>query len=931
MARPAVTGRATVGDGGQVFLGGNTFEIESATVDFIDPDGIVPEIDATARTRVGQEEITITFEGTAETLTTTMRTVSGLAESDIVSLLLTGRTLQDVGSAPGVVARDQALGLVSGEVLGVAGRSVGLDTVRLDRGLDVSLVAGETNPGTRVTVGKNLSRQVELVASQSLRGSGLLTWIVNYLPRPNVEVRLVIDDETDRAYEFRHAVSFGGTRATGTRSDARVVPRVAAIEFSGAMGLSEPELRGLVRLEEGDEFNFLRWQDSRDRIERTLWDRGYQEARVRMRRTPDEDGATVALGLDIDAGPRCVIEPRGYALPDSLVAEMEEAWRESVFDTFLFEELEQIARRWLAGEGYPRPTVSVEVSATPGGDEKRIVLDLAPGLRVRDRAIRFTENTALSAESLGALLTDDLESDVWAGGTAFVDTVRAAYRAAGWLAAEVSLDTLQVEGDTAVLGVEVSEGPRFEVSDIAVVGAVGWDAEQVLAAAGIDPGVVYSAGLAEVARTGVLVAYRRAGFNAVRVRVEASVAREEGQVSLRILVDEGRRQLLREVEIVGGEGTHAGLIDRALRLTPGAPVDQALWNQARKRLYDTGVFRSVDIAAVPVVDAPAPDRSGPDQPLEAEPVAFDEPVTARVTLEPWPLYQLRYGMQVIDERAPAGETPTRGQFGAVADLTRRNLFGRAISLGTAVRYDTISDRHRLTFEQQIRPTEGVTFSYSYNFDRDHTFQEDFDPNDPFAFNVTVDIARLDASLVFEHRDDLFDATRGWFHASTIEWGVATLGSDLRFLKYVGQHYYFHPLGRGLVLASAARVGLGKGFGQELIPSERFFAGGGNTVRGYSQDSLGPLGFFGDPGGGSASLVFNQELRLPVWNLFRGVGFVDAGNVFSSVRDLSFRALKVAVGLGLRAETPVGLFRLDYGIPLSRREDDPGRVNDFETT
>ncbi len=87
----------------------------------------------------------------------------------------------------------------------------------------------------------------------------------------------------------------------------------------------------------------------------------------------------------------------------------------------------------------------------------------------------------------------------------------------------------------------------------------------------------------------------------------------------------------------------------------------------------------------------------------------------------------------------------------------------------------------------------------------------------------------------------------------------------------------------------------------------------------------------DPGGGSASLVFNQELRLPVWNLFRGVGFVDAGNVFSSVRDLSFRALKVAVGLGLRAETPVGLFRLDYGIPLSRREDDPGRVNDFETT
>ena len=97
----------------------------------------------------------------AETLTTTMQSSSGKSESDIVSLLLTGRTLDDVGSAPGAVARDQVFGLVSGEVLGVAGRSVGIDTVRLERGIsqgavrvDSSLVAGDTNPGTRLTVGQ---------------------------------------------------------------------------------------------------------------------------------------------------------------------------------------------------------------------------------------------------------------------------------------------------------------------------------------------------------------------------------------------------------------------------------------------------------------------------------------------------------------------------------------------------------------------------------------------------------------------------------------------------------------------------------------------------------------------------------------------------------------------------------------------------------
>ena len=53
-----------------------------------------------------------------------------------------------------------------------------------------------------------------------------------------------------------------------------------------------------------------------------------------------------------------------------------------------------------------------------------------------------------------------------------------------------------------------------------------------------------------------------------------------------------------------------------------------------------------------------------------------------------------------------------------------------------------------------------------------------------------------------------------------------------------------------------------------------------------------------------------------------MGFLDAGNVFSTVRDVSLRELKLGTGLGLRAETPVGLFRVDYGFPLSRAEADP---------
>ena len=69
-------------------------------------------------------------------------------------------------------------------------------------------------------------------------------------------------------------------------------------------------------------------------------------------------------------------------------------------------------------------------------------------------------------------------------------------------------------------------------------------------------------------------------------------------------------------------------------------------------------------------------------------------------------------------------------------------------------------------------------------------------------------------------------------------------------------------------------------------------------------------------------MLNQEIRFPLFAMFRGVSFFDAGNVFASVSDVSLRQLKVGVGFGLRSETPVGLIRVDYGMPVSRGVDDP---------
>ena len=90
------------------------------------------------------------------------------------------------------------------------------------------------------------------------------------------------------------------------------------------------------------------------------------------------------------------------------------------------------------------------------------------------------------------------------------------------------------------------------------------------------------------------------------------------------------------------------------------------------------------------------------------------------------------------------------------------------------------------------------------------------------------------------------------------------------------------------------------------------------MRGFKEDALGPVDVFGDPAGGNALLVFNEEMRFPIAWRFRGVGFFDAGNVFATVGDLGFGTLRAGTGVGLRVQTPFALLRVDLGTPLGAR-------------
>ena len=112
--------------------------------------------------------------------------------------------MEELGEQQAAAVGAQVLGSLAGDVLGVAGRTVGLDTLRVGgvetNPRDPADLASETDPTSRVTFGKSLGRKLDVTLSQSLVESNEQTWIVDYLPVRRIALRFVQDDQELRSY-----------------------------------------------------------------------------------------------------------------------------------------------------------------------------------------------------------------------------------------------------------------------------------------------------------------------------------------------------------------------------------------------------------------------------------------------------------------------------------------------------------------------------------------------------------------------------------------------------------------------------------------------------------------------------------------------------------------------------------------------------------
>ncbi len=183
------------------------------------------------------------------------------------------------------------------------------------------------------------------------------------------------------------------------------------------------------------------------------------------------------------------------------------------------------------------------------------------------------------------------------------------------------------------------------------------------------------------------------------------------------------------------------------------------------------------------------------------------------------------------------------------------------------------------------------------------------------------LVSLPLQLSWDRSDDLLDPTRGGRLGLQIAPFADVFEKDLQFNK--GKLSYGHYLrifnSPSTVLAGRMTMGVVSGAERLEIPAdERFYGGGGGSVRGYAYQTLGPRAE-SIPTGGKSLFEVSLETRVRVTERIGLAFFLDGGNAFEDITPSSEDELFWGAGVGVRYFTPIGPFRFDIAMPLDRRD------------
>lgn len=708
-----------------------------------------------------------------------------------------------------------------------------------------------------------------------------------------------------------------------------------------------------ARLRQGLE-NIRRYYQKRDLL----------ESRVTLTRLDyHKDSNSVEPTIDIEAGPRIAIRVAGAKISGGTLRQLVPVYQERAIDEDLLIEGQHNIASYLQSQGYYEAKVSFKTSPNADGGERAITYLVTRGARHRFVHLEIHGNHYFEAETIRErLYMQPAEFPRFPYGR-FNDTylrqdigsIENLYTANGFRDVKVThrlQDEYRGVRNHLAVFLTIHEGPQWFVSALSIEGAATGDLDALTSIATSFRGQPFSEISVANDRENILNYYYDRGYLRANFDYYLTPTKEPHTVAIRYVLDPGPRDYVRHVFVTGLETTRPNLVYDRIQLKDGQPLSLEEETDSQRRLYELGIFARVNTA----LEDPDGDEAGKNVLYdidEARHYSINMGIGAQIA---------RIGGGVTSLDNPAGTTgfAPRVTFG----ISRLNFLGLGQTLSLQTGLSTIEQRGALTYfipefvsnnnlsltitaliddSSDIRTFTAdrreASVQLGERLSRAYTVQYRLVFRHVSLSNLKIDqllvpllsqpetVGLGEFSFIQDKRDDPTDAHHGIYSTIDLSYAPGFLGSQTHFARGLFRNSTYYTVHRDLVIARSTQFGvISRTGGRSAIPlAERLYSGGSTSIRAFPDFQAGPRDLeTGFPLGGNALFINNTELRFPLYgDNLRGVLFEDAGNVYDTLGDFSFRFrqrnlqdfdyMVQDVGFGIRYRTPIGPIRVDLSL------------------
>jgi len=482
-----------------------------------------------------------------------------------------------------------------------------------------------------------------------------------------------------------------------------------------------------------------------------------------------------------------------------------------------------------------------------------------------------------------------------------------------------------------IITIQIHEGKRLKTGKITFVGNTMFTEAELKDELRLQEGAPFnedrfSDGIERILRLYSEHAHPKVNISPVDFEIDS----EREAINLKLKVDEGLVVKISQVKVQGLQKTRQYVLLRELSVREGDTFDQRKIDQSFRKLNNLGYFYEVNPNLLQ-------EGAKPDE------IIFNAQVT-----------EARTGrFNGVLGYAPPANAGEEAQWTGLIQASETNLFGtgRRINIlwkpGPMEVYE-LGYEEPWTFGKPLKI--GVEFTNAKQTDRitgavskeragsltagakllEHlsgsltvTYKkidlpETYNPSiSDFPYEVGVpELPRSDYSparseaegqsgskygitlgLQRDTRDFFLNPTKGRLDKIAVEISQG----DFKIKKiWLDVNQYFKTLNKQII---AIGLHAALAYGNNIPPTELFYLGGANTLRGYNEDWFR----------GVKRLHFNLEYRLLIGRTSQVFLFLDTGAVSTIDEPNNFAPVRLGYGFGIRLESKGGLINMDYGL------------------